>query len=322
MKTYTMSEAKTNLSALVEEAERGEQVVIMRGSKPAAVLMPVSEDQLTLAPMGMNSSLNGAVAYAPSTLPVFEIGMRAYDERLARDPALQKLGERKGWTEIAVVVNGPLKEVKSPDLLDTLLTNHPRMSGWPVWIDSRVLGDLNAPRPFQTGWQALVCLDAPPFVSRTMVDFWRLETNGHFYYRRTYQDDVTAKLPSAQHGKVIDFTIAISLVAEALGTALVLAQNLSANPSESSMTVSVRWSNLADRTLRAWSGMVADWYFRKVAYEDNASSDIQVPLAADKTLLAPQTETLIQPLLSVFGASIPSKLIQEIATDVLKRRPM
>jgi prevent-host-death family protein len=74
MKTYTMSDAKTNLSALVEEAEHGEQVLIMRGSKPAVILVPVSEDQLSFAPMGMTASLRGAVSYAPSTLPVFEIG--------------------------------------------------------------------------------------------------------------------------------------------------------------------------------------------------------------------------------------------------------
>jgi hypothetical protein len=49
---------------------------------------------------------------------------------------------------------------------------------------------------------------------------------------------------------------------------------------------------------------------------------VQVPLSLEKALLAPQVETLIQPLLSTFGASIPSKLIQDIATDVLKRRPM
>src|ERR1700678_4274758 len=104
MKTFTMSEAKTNLSALVEEAERGEQILIMRGSKPAVVLMPVSEDQLSFVPLGMTSSLKGAVSYAPSTLPVFEIGSRAFKDRLDNDPKLRELADGKGWTEIAVVV--------------------------------------------------------------------------------------------------------------------------------------------------------------------------------------------------------------------------
>lgn len=50
MKTFTMSEAKAKLSALVEAAERGEEVLIMRGSKPAVTLTPVTEADLSLWP--------------------------------------------------------------------------------------------------------------------------------------------------------------------------------------------------------------------------------------------------------------------------------
>lgn len=50
MKTFTISEAKSKLSALVEAAERGDQVLIMRGSKPAVTLTPVTEDDLALWP--------------------------------------------------------------------------------------------------------------------------------------------------------------------------------------------------------------------------------------------------------------------------------
>ncbi len=50
MKIVTVSEAKSRLSAYIKSAEQGEQVVIMRGSKPAVVLRPVSEKDLSLAP--------------------------------------------------------------------------------------------------------------------------------------------------------------------------------------------------------------------------------------------------------------------------------
>ncbi len=46
MPTYTVHEAKTHLSKLIERAERGEEVIIARGDKPAvqltAVVMEVS----------------------------------------------------------------------------------------------------------------------------------------------------------------------------------------------------------------------------------------------------------------------------------------
>ena len=50
MKAVTIGEAKARLNALVEAAERGEQVVLMRGSKHVAAIVPVTEDDLQLAP--------------------------------------------------------------------------------------------------------------------------------------------------------------------------------------------------------------------------------------------------------------------------------
>ena len=42
MPTYTVHAAKTNLSKLIERAEKGEEVVIARGKKPVARLVPIS----------------------------------------------------------------------------------------------------------------------------------------------------------------------------------------------------------------------------------------------------------------------------------------
>ncbi len=50
MKLVTVSQAKSKLSAYIKSAEEGEQVVIMRGSKPAVLLRPISEDELSAVP--------------------------------------------------------------------------------------------------------------------------------------------------------------------------------------------------------------------------------------------------------------------------------
>jgi prevent-host-death family protein len=50
MKAVTIREAKARLNALVEAAERGEQIVLMRGSKHVAAIVPLSEEDLELAP--------------------------------------------------------------------------------------------------------------------------------------------------------------------------------------------------------------------------------------------------------------------------------
>ena len=41
MPTYTVHAAKTNLAKLIERAEKGEEVVIARGRKPVARLVPM-----------------------------------------------------------------------------------------------------------------------------------------------------------------------------------------------------------------------------------------------------------------------------------------
>ncbi len=48
--TTTIHHAKTNLSSLIERAERGEEVVIARGKQPVVRLVPVRQLQKKRAP--------------------------------------------------------------------------------------------------------------------------------------------------------------------------------------------------------------------------------------------------------------------------------
>jgi prevent-host-death family protein len=41
MSTVTIHQAKTNLSKLIERASQGEEIIIARGSKPVAKLVPL-----------------------------------------------------------------------------------------------------------------------------------------------------------------------------------------------------------------------------------------------------------------------------------------
>jgi prevent-host-death family protein len=50
MQAVTIREAKARLNALIEAAQRGEQVVLMRGSKHVAAIVPLSEDDLEVSP--------------------------------------------------------------------------------------------------------------------------------------------------------------------------------------------------------------------------------------------------------------------------------
>jgi prevent-host-death family protein len=50
MSITTIHEAKTNLSRLIEQAERGEEVIIARGKKPVVRLVPVEAAQKKRVP--------------------------------------------------------------------------------------------------------------------------------------------------------------------------------------------------------------------------------------------------------------------------------
>jgi len=50
MQAVTIREAKARLNALVEAAEQGEQVVLMRGAKHVALIVPLTADDLEVAP--------------------------------------------------------------------------------------------------------------------------------------------------------------------------------------------------------------------------------------------------------------------------------
>jgi prevent-host-death family protein len=45
MSVFTVHDAKTNLSKLIERAEAGEEVIIARGDKPAVRLVPLAPPQ-------------------------------------------------------------------------------------------------------------------------------------------------------------------------------------------------------------------------------------------------------------------------------------
>jgi antitoxin (DNA-binding transcriptional repressor) of toxin-antitoxin stability system len=50
MRAVTIKAAKAHLNELIEAATKGEQVVLMRGAKHVATLVPITDDDLEIAP--------------------------------------------------------------------------------------------------------------------------------------------------------------------------------------------------------------------------------------------------------------------------------
>ncbi len=60
--TYTVHQAKTNLSRLIEEAQEGKEVVIARGKMPVAKLVAIGRDRKQRTP----GKFRGRIAIRPS----------------------------------------------------------------------------------------------------------------------------------------------------------------------------------------------------------------------------------------------------------------
>jgi prevent-host-death family protein len=66
--SYTVHEAKTNLSRLIKEAESGKEVIITRGKEPVAKLVPISKTAKKRVPGSMKGQLWAAPdAFDPLT---------------------------------------------------------------------------------------------------------------------------------------------------------------------------------------------------------------------------------------------------------------
>jgi len=59
--SYTVHQAKTNLSRLIKEAEKGTEVVITRGKKPVAKLVPIAPGDKKRIP----GRLKGLISWEP-----------------------------------------------------------------------------------------------------------------------------------------------------------------------------------------------------------------------------------------------------------------
>jgi prevent-host-death family protein len=58
---YTVHQAKTHFSRLLKEAEAGQEVIVMRGSKPVAKIIPISEPPASKR--GLAGMFEGMITY-------------------------------------------------------------------------------------------------------------------------------------------------------------------------------------------------------------------------------------------------------------------
>ena len=180
-------------------------------------------------------------------------GTMRFEERLAYLTQLGKaplIPREAGWREVAVMVKGSISQFPAQSFLDHLFAHQPRMSGWPIWIDTRRFPEQDQhPYPNGKAWEALVRNNTiPGRYTSDLIDFWRIDPVCSFYHRRLYYEDIlTGSID--KHGRGLDFTTSISVVTEAIAVSTAFAGALSADPRTTHLEMAFRWNRLRDRKL-------------------------------------------------------------------------
>jgi prevent-host-death family protein len=60
---YTVHQAKTQFSRLLKEAEAGKEVIVMRGKKPVAKIVPIEPSQEEKAPFRLLGAYRGKISW-------------------------------------------------------------------------------------------------------------------------------------------------------------------------------------------------------------------------------------------------------------------
>jgi hypothetical protein len=241
---------------------------------------------------------------------------RALAERKPNKDALAIIG-RGSW-EVALVID-PAQSDRLPDevFLRTVLSSNPQYSGWPIWIDSRSFRDQRGtPVVRENGWEALIIsLDG----WSKHIDFLRFDPKSEFYLWRNLPDDAVPEKVVPE--SVLDPIMAILTVAEAILVGLAFAKALGWDSENSRLGFAFRWTKLKGRTLESWAvpGVLISSY--GVAYDDEVTSFVEVPLDTPASAVAPYVEQTIRELLVRFGGyGLSSAVIEDWVRGLVERK--
>ena len=248
---------------------------------------------------------------------LLDAGGHCFAKELAKRSPKVVLPRISAWREVAVSLQGDVHPFLGQHLLGAVFPRHPKLSGWPVWIDSRGLNAReDAPYPSQGGWEALVQLNAPAFVKFPMIDFWRIDPKGEFYHRRNLEDDLWTRIPDASRGKLFDIIVGITRVAEAIATAQAMSVGLLKDSDSATLNFAFRWTGLRGRMLYS-SEPGRDFFAPMNAHDDTATSSLLMPSNTASGALGHFVNEATKPLFAAFGYQVPRFVIDEMTTKTL-----
>ena len=145
---------------------------------------------------------------------------------------------------IGYLINGDFDIPNLTRLREIIRTIVGNETGWPVWLYGV---SHSMPYPYDGTIECLIISEH--FSDGAHSDYWRASPEGKMFLSRGYQEDGSTS--SHELGTVFDFTLPIWRIGECALHSYRLANELSDEPLE--ITLSVTWDGLQNRTLVSWA---------------------------------------------------------------------
>jgi hypothetical protein len=258
---------------------------------------------------------------APEVVPVtsddvLELGFQRFQTAVAeRQLTLPPFGT---WEVGVKLLPPPTGFEADRHFLDVLNNSNPRLTGWPMWLDTRgspQVGD----RPYRVegAWEVLINALGG---WGSHFDFMRLEPTGRFYLLRALEDDVNQD--GVTPGTVLDYRLPIWRVADVIATSLEFARGLGALD-DSQLILAFRWRGLKGRRLASWANpgrSSLDVFPNTTILQDQVTARGNLEVGAAENRVVTLTHDLLRPLVAAFDGTILSLAVVQNEVDGLMKR--
>ena len=227
-----------------------------------------------------------------------------------------------GTFQVALIIVGDCASGSlDQDFLRLLNSNNPRLTGWPVWLDSSGFSDpLSRPYVLDNGWEALIVSLGRDFGSEH-IDFMRKIPNGRFYLRRGLQDDLARHDRAPVPLTTLDFGLTVLRTAESIAVGRSFANAMACDPETTTLEFAFKWTELRGRTLSSWANSSRYLSGERQAVQDVITVKVSVPLFSAPETIAEQTHSVVSQVFALFdGFEISISVVDDLVTRLLERR--
>jgi len=227
-----------------------------------------------------------------------------------------------GTWEVGVIIDGeaPKAQKANANFLNLIDSSNPRLTGWPVWVDSRSFYKKDS-RPVinNKAWQAFIpSLDGG---WTDQIDFLRIDPKGRLFLLRALQDDIGKSNRSPEPLTRLEFALSILRTAESIVVAIAFAKAM-AYPSESTkLLFGFKWTKLKGRELSYWAHPQRHISGGKIAHQDTFYAEAEISLGATNTAICQHLYDVTNELFSLFnGFEIGYGVVEDLFNRLVSRK--